>query len=286
MHLAGDLWLHIRCAGGWTNKLYEYFKQEQIKHATTTGSSQMTLQSAAPQHVSIAVLPNTWTAVNFNVKKTNDDEDSVEENNNASIKRRILRTLSLTYAGYRYMRHPPEVINLPVPTTQSSENHIAKIKPNQRSFLYKTLEVSKSCPFTEGFQGRDRKVIDQVCVTLPRVSDETNTQSAIEETQNCHPKQNQKTKSSFKLPQISLTPEKLQIINSSPFTKIQSHQEQRKQATNQSSVVLPSVSNRANSSCITEGREIHHPLEVCIALLSLYNPNNIKLNYYILSDHN
>ena len=25
------MWLHIRCAGGWTNKLYEYFEQEQAK---------------------------------------------------------------------------------------------------------------------------------------------------------------------------------------------------------------------------------------------------------------
>ena len=25
------MWLHIRCAGGWTNKLYEYFEREQAK---------------------------------------------------------------------------------------------------------------------------------------------------------------------------------------------------------------------------------------------------------------
>ena len=25
------LWLHIRGAGGWTNKLYEYFEREQIE---------------------------------------------------------------------------------------------------------------------------------------------------------------------------------------------------------------------------------------------------------------
>jgi hypothetical protein len=25
------MWLHIRCAGGWTNKLYDYFEREQAK---------------------------------------------------------------------------------------------------------------------------------------------------------------------------------------------------------------------------------------------------------------
>lgn len=24
-------WLHIRCLGGWTNKLYDYFKQQQLE---------------------------------------------------------------------------------------------------------------------------------------------------------------------------------------------------------------------------------------------------------------
>ncbi|EFX75389.1 hypothetical protein DAPPUDRAFT_323294 [Daphnia pulex] len=32
------IWLHIRCAGGWTNKLYEYFEQEQSKQLLRTNN--------------------------------------------------------------------------------------------------------------------------------------------------------------------------------------------------------------------------------------------------------
>ncbi len=33
------IWLHIRCAGGWTNKLYEYFEQEQSKQLLRTNNA-------------------------------------------------------------------------------------------------------------------------------------------------------------------------------------------------------------------------------------------------------
>lgn len=38
---AGYIWLHIRCVGGWTTKLYDFFKQEEgrMKENAKTANS-------------------------------------------------------------------------------------------------------------------------------------------------------------------------------------------------------------------------------------------------------
>ncbi|XP_046642950.1 NADPH oxidase 5-like isoform X1 [Daphnia pulicaria] len=126
------IWFHIRGVGGWTNKLYEYFKREQIKQrefehhslrpaSLFVSSNQSVFQtnvSLGNQSATIASAKNTtenqppfgWTKTrrpyNPQISITLSEVSTSESPAGAQ---------SVAHTGYRYMRHPPEIINLPVP---------------------------------------------------------------------------------------------------------------------------------------------------------------------------
>ncbi|XP_057371298.1 NADPH oxidase 5-like [Daphnia carinata] len=127
------LWFHIRGVGGWTNKLYEYFKREQIKQEQFQSSTRPTLPFVSSYCSELQ--PNMQPITDESFENSAEQKSSPKCTgtripyspqvsiplSEVSMNESVLGAQAVRHTGYRYMRHPPEVINLPVPDPRDTD---------------------------------------------------------------------------------------------------------------------------------------------------------------------
>lgn len=158
------LWFHIRGVGGWTNKLYEYFKREQIKQENFQSSFRPALPLVSSYRSELQ--PNLQPIMDESVINSAEQKSSPEFTrtripyspqvsiplSEVSANESVLGAQTVRHTGYRYMRHPPEVINLPVPVEDPRDTDLSSAawkkwskKKNPRdSFSTETLRSRRA----------------------------------------------------------------------------------------------------------------------------------------------
>jgi hypothetical protein len=54
-----SIWLHIRCAGGWTNKLYDFFEHQQSKQLLRSNNNNDKKNNSAVEPTAVASQPTS-----------------------------------------------------------------------------------------------------------------------------------------------------------------------------------------------------------------------------------
>lgn len=114
---------------------------------------------------------------------------TIKRHHHVSLKETLSQSQSVTHAGYRYVRRPPEVMNFPVPTEHQSVHDQPAVESTYKlpriTFAPETLRMKNSSHIQEEIHNQQGRIIEQARVTP--VNGVTNQSPMTEGIQIYHP---------------------------------------------------------------------------------------------------